>query len=222
MKLLYRDLSFEPTQFVPIALLVRVPNALVVRKEFPAANVRELIDHAKANPGKMTFASQGAGSTAHLSATLIELLAGVEMVHVPYRGAVPALNSLIAGHIDMFFDTVATSVPQHQAGKVKILAVGSTERSVAIPEAPPVAETLPGFRSVTWFAITGPPALPPELTTRINRDVNEALQRPDMAERLARLSLEPMPGTPDDAARFFADETKLWGRVIKEKNVSAQ
>ena len=134
------------------ALLVRVPNALVVRKDFPAANVKELVAYAKANPGKISYASQGAGSTAHLSATLIELLAGVEMVHVPFRGAVPALNAVMAGHVDLFFDTVATSVPQHRAGNVRIIAVGSTERSAVVAEAPPVAETLPGFRSVTWFA----------------------------------------------------------------------
>src|SRR4051812_6793142 len=129
MKLLYPDLTFDPTQFTPISLLVRVPNALVVRKDFPAADVQELIAYAKANPGKITFASQGAGSTAHLSATQIELLAGIEMVHVPFRGAVPALNAVVAGHVDMFFDTVATSVPQHRAGNARIIAVGGTERS---------------------------------------------------------------------------------------------
>ena len=141
MKLLYRDLPFEPTQFTPISLLVRVPNALVVRKDFPATDIKGLIAHAKANPGKVTFASQGAGSTAHLSANLIDLLAGTEMVHVPYRGAVPALNAIVAGQIDFFFDTVTTSTPQHRAGNVKIIGVGGTERSPVVPEAPPVSPT---------------------------------------------------------------------------------
>jgi tripartite-type tricarboxylate transporter receptor subunit TctC len=222
MKLLYRDLPLEPSQFTPIALLVRVPNALAVRKDLPAADVRELIAYAKANPGKVTFASQGAGSTSHLSANLIDLLAGTEMVHVPYRGAVPALNAVIAGQIDFFFDTVTTSVPQHRAGNARIIAVGSTERSAVVPEAPPVADTLPGFRSVTWFAVAGPPGLPPELAARINRDINESLTRPETSERLQKLSLEPMPGTPADAAKFFVEETALWGRVIKEKNVTVQ
>jgi tripartite-type tricarboxylate transporter receptor subunit TctC len=222
MKQLYRELTFEPTQFTPIALLVRVPNALVVRKDFPARDVKELVAYAKANPGKVTFASQGAGSTAHLSATLIELMAGVEMVHVPFRGAAPALNAVTAGHIDFFFDTVATSVPQHRAGTVRIIAVGSTERSPIVPEAPPVADTLPGFRSVTWFAMTGPPGLAPELAARVNRDVAEVLKAPDVSERLNQLTLEPMLGTPADAARFFAEETELWGRVIKEKQVVVQ
>jgi tripartite-type tricarboxylate transporter receptor subunit TctC len=222
MKLLYRDLPFEPSQFTPIALLVRVPNALVVRKDLPAANVKELIDYAKAHPGKVTFASQGAGSTSHLSANLIDLLAGTEMVHVPYRGAVPALNAVMAGQIDLFFDTVTTSVPQHRAGNVRIMAVGSTERTAVVPEAPPVSDTLPGFRSVTWFAMAGPPGMAPELAAKINQDVNESLARPEVSERLRNLSLEPMLGTPADATKFFAEETALWGRVIKEKNITVQ
>ena len=222
MKLLYRDLPFEPSQFTPIALLVRVPNALVVRKDLPAANVKQLIDYAKGHPGKVTFASQGAGSTSHLSANLIDLLAGTEMVHVPYRGAVPALNAVVAGQIDLFFDTVTTSVPQHRAGNVRIMAVGSTERTAVVPEAPPVSDTLPGFRSVTWFAMAGPPGMAPELAAKINQDVNESLARPEVSERLRNLSLEPMLGTPADATKFFAEETALWGRVIKEKNVTVQ
>jgi tripartite-type tricarboxylate transporter receptor subunit TctC len=222
MKLLYPDISFDPKEFTPIALLVRVPNALVVRKDFPAANVKELIAYAKANPGKITYASQGAGSTAHLSATLIELLAGVEMVHVPFRGAVPALNAVMAGHVDFFFDTVATAVPQHRAGNARIIAVGSTERASLVPEAPPVAETLPGFRSVTWFAMTGPPGLAPALGEKINQAVAESFSRPEVREKLQRLTLEPMPGSPADAARFFAEETALWGKVIRERNVKAQ
>ena len=223
MKLLYRDLPFDPTQFTPISLLVRVPNALVVRKDLPATNVRELIAYAKANPGKVTFASQGAGSTAHLSATQIELLAGVEMVHVPYRGASPALNAVVAGHVDMFFDTVTTSVPMYSADKVKILAVGSTERSPVVPEVPTVAESgLPGFRSVTWFAMAAPPGMAPELATRINRDVAESLRRPEISERLQKLTLEPLFGLPADAVKFFGEETALWGRVIREKKVTGE
>jgi tripartite-type tricarboxylate transporter receptor subunit TctC len=222
MKLLYRDLSFEPTQFTPISLLVRVPNALVVRKDFPATDIKGLIAHAKANPGKVTFASQGAGSTAHLSANLIDLLAGTEMVHVHYRGAVPALNAIVAGQIDFFFDTVTTSTPQHRAGNVKIIGVGGTERSPVVPEVPPVSDGLPGFRSVTWFAMAGPPGLPAAQQTKINQDVNASLKHPEIADRLQKLTLEPMLGSPADAAKFFAEETALWGRVIKEKNIVVQ
>ena len=122
----------------------------------------------------------------------------------------------------MFFDTVATSVPQHRAGNVRIIAVGSTERSPVVSEAPPVAETLKGFRSVTWFAMTGPPGLAPALAETINQAVAESFRRPEVSEKLQLLTLEPMPGSPADAARFFAEETALWGNVIKEKNVKAQ
>jgi tripartite-type tricarboxylate transporter receptor subunit TctC len=122
----------------------------------------------------------------------------------------------------MFFDTVTTSVPQHRAGTARIIAVGGSERSGVVPEAPSVADTLPGFRSVTWFAMAGPPGLAPELANKINRDVAESLNRPEVSEKLQRLTLEPMPGSPADAARFFAEETALWGKVIREKKVTAQ
>jgi tripartite-type tricarboxylate transporter receptor subunit TctC len=221
--LLYRDLIFKPTRFVPIALLARVPNALVVRKDFPATNVKELIDYARINPGMVTFGSQGVGSTAHLSASQLELLSGIRMVHVPYRGAIPALNDVIAGHIDMFFDTLTTSVPMYRADKVKILAIGSADHSPVVPEVPTVAESgVPGFRSITWFAMVASPSLPTALAEKINHDVVDSLTQPDVAEKLRRLTLEPMLGSPADAARFFAEETALWGKVIKESNVTAE
>jgi tripartite-type tricarboxylate transporter receptor subunit TctC len=218
--LLYRDLAYDPSRFVAIALLARVPNALVVRSDLPADNVSGLIAYAKANPGKLTYGSQGAGSTAHLSAKELEVLGDIKMVHVPYRGAVPALNDVIAGHIDMFFDTLTTSVPMYRAGKVKILAVGSAERSPVAPEVPTLAESgLPGFRSVTWFALVAPPATPAALAEKINHDVVDALRRPDVAESLTKLTLEPMIGSRADATRFFAEETRLWGKVISEANI---
>jgi len=221
--LLYRDLAYDPLRFVPVALLAKVANALVVKNDLPAATVMELIAYAKANPGKLTFGSQGAGSTAHLSASQLELRGGIEMVHVPYRGAVPALNDVIAGHIDMFFDTLTTSVPMYRGGKVKILAVGSGERSPVVPELPTLAESgLPGFRSVTWFAIVAPPATPAALVDRINGDAVASLKRPEVADSLARLTLEPMIGSPADAAQFFAEETRLWGKVIAEAHVKVE
>jgi tripartite-type tricarboxylate transporter receptor subunit TctC len=221
--LLYRDLAFDPLRFVPVALLAKVANALVVRSDLRANTVGELIAYAKANPGQLTYGSQGAGSTAHLSAKELEVLGNIKMVHVPYRGAVPALNDVIAGHIDMFFDTLATSVPLYRAGKVKILAVGGAERSPVVAEVPTLAESgLPGFRSVTWFAVVAPPATPGALADKVNRDVVDGLNKPDVAESLARLTLEPMIGSPADAARFFAEETKLWGKVIADARINIE
>jgi tripartite-type tricarboxylate transporter receptor subunit TctC len=221
--LLYRDLPYDPLQLVPVALLAKVANVLVVRQDLPAANVSELIAYAKTNPGKLSYGSQGAGSTAHLSASQLEVLGDIKMVHVPYRGAVPALNDVIAGHIDMFFDTLTAAVPMYRGGKVKLLGVGSAERSAIVPEVPTLTESgLADFRSVTWFAIVAPPATPAALAARINRDVVDALRRPEIAASLAKLTLEPMIGTPADAAKFFAEETKLWSKVVAEAHIKLE
>ena len=221
--LLYRDLAYNPRAFAPVSLLARVANALVVKNDLPATNVRELIAYANANPGKLSYGSQGVGSTAYLSAIQLQMLGGVNMVHVPYRGALPALNDVIAGHIDMFFDTLATAVPIYRGAKAKILGVGSAERSPAIPEIPTIAESgFPGFRSVTWFAIVAPPSTPLALVERINRDVVEGLRQPQLKEKLQRMTLEPLIGTPADAAKFFAEETALWEKVITENKVKVE
>ena len=202
-------------------MLAKIPNALVVRNDLPAQSVAELIAYAKANPGKLTFGSQGVGSTAHLSGSQLEMLAGIKMVHVPYHGAVPALNDVMAGRIDMFFDTLTTSVPLWRAGKLRILAVASPERAAAVPDLATVAESgVPGFRSITWFALVAPPGTPPTIVDKVNRDVNAALR--DIADKLTAIRLDPMPGSSEDAARFIADETALWGKVIKEAHITAQ
>jgi tripartite-type tricarboxylate transporter receptor subunit TctC len=218
-QLLYNDLNYDPRRFTAVALLAKIPNALVVRNDLPAKDVKELIAYAKANPGKLSFGSQGAGSTAHLSASQLEVLAGIKMVHVPYRGALPALNDVIAGHIDMFFDTLTTSVPLWRAGKVRILGVASAERAASVPELPTVAEQgVAGFRSITWFVLVAPPATPGAIVDKINRDVNAAFG--ELGEKFAALRLETMPGSAAEAARFVADESALWGKVIAEAHVT--
>jgi tripartite-type tricarboxylate transporter receptor subunit TctC len=222
-QLLYHDLRYDPAKFVPIAMLAKIPNALAVRPDFPANSVAELLAYGKANPGKLTYASQGAGSTAHLSASELEMLGGIKMIHVPYNGAQPALTDVMAGNVDMFFDTLTTSVPLYRAGKLKLLGVASAERASALPEVPTIAESgLPGFRSITWFAIAGPPGLSAALADKINRDVVEILQKPEISEKIRGLRLEPMGGTPAEAAKFIADETKLWDRVITQAHITLQ
>ncbi len=222
-QLLYHNLKYDPTKFVPIALLTKIANVLDVRPKFPASNVQGLIAYAKANPGKLTFASQGVGSTAQLSGAELEVLAGINMIHVPYHGAQPALTDVMAGNVDMFFDTLATSIPLFHAGKVTILGVASPERDSALPDVPTIAEQgLPGFRSITWFALAGPPGLPAALAEKINRDTDAILKKPDVIAKLKALQLEPMGGTTADAAKFIGDETQLWGRVIKEAHITLQ
>jgi tripartite-type tricarboxylate transporter receptor subunit TctC len=219
--LLYNDLNYDPRKFISVALLAKIPNALVVRNDLPAKDVRELIAYAKANPGKLSFGSQGAGSTAHLSASELEVLTGIKMVHVPYRGALPALNDVIAGHIDMFFDTLTTSVPLWRAGKVRILGVASAERNASVAELPTIAEQgVAGFRSITWFVLVAPPETPAQIVDKINRDVNAGFG--ELSEKFAALRLEPMPGSASDAARFVADESALWGKVIAEAHVTVK
>jgi tripartite-type tricarboxylate transporter receptor subunit TctC len=221
--LLYRDLGYDPKSFVPITLLANVANALVVKKDLPANSLQELVAYGKANPGKLLYASQGVGSTAHLSASQMEMLAGIKMVHVPYRGAVPALNDIVAGHVDLFFDTLTTSVPLFRGDKVKILAVAGAERSPALPDVPTLHESgLPGFRSVTWFGLVAPPETPAALAARINRDVVDILNKKDISEKLRELRLEPGATNPADTAKFFAEEAELWSKVIRQANITAQ
>ena len=219
--LLYRNISYDPARFAPVSLLAKIANVLAVRNDLPARTVQELAAHGRANPEKLTYASQGAGSTAHLSGAQLEVGAGIKMIHVPYRGSALALNDLIAGHVDMFFDTLTTSVPLHQTGKLRIMAVAGSERADALPDVPTIAESgFPGFRSITWFAMVAPPSAAAALTGKINRDVVEILQRTQVQAKLREFRLDPMLGAPADAAAFFAEETRLWGDVIKEANVT--
>jgi tripartite-type tricarboxylate transporter receptor subunit TctC len=220
-QLLYHDIKYDPTKLVPIALLVKIANVLAVRPDFPAKSVQDLLAFGKANPGKLTFASQGIGSTAHLSGSELEVLGGIKMVHVPYHGAQPALTDVMSGNVDMFFDTLTTSVPLFRAGKLNLLGVASAERSKDVPDVPTIAESgIPGFRSITWFALAGPPGTPAPLAEKINRDVAEILQKPEITEKLRALRLDPMGGTTTDATKFIADETRLWDRVIKEAHIT--
>jgi tripartite-type tricarboxylate transporter receptor subunit TctC len=221
--LLFKDLGYQPSQFVPVSLLAKIANVLVIRTSLPFRTLQELIAYGKANQGKLTYASQGNGSTAHLSGAQLEVRAGIKMVHVPYRGSAPAINDIIAGHVDMFFDTLTTSVPLHEAGKMRILAIAGPERAPAVPDIPTMSEAgLPGFRSITWFAMVGPPKMPAALAAKINRDVVDALKSEAMSAKLRELRLDAMIGSPDDARAFFNEETELWGRVIKEANVTVQ
>jgi tripartite-type tricarboxylate transporter receptor subunit TctC len=221
--LLFRELAYDPRQFVPITLLAKVPNALVVKNDLLAKSLQELMAYAKANPGKLSYASQGAGSTAHLSASQLEILGGIKMVHVPYRGALPALNDVVAGHVDLFFDTLTTSVPLFQAGKVKILAVAGAERSPALPDVPTLQESgLPGFRSITWFGLVAPPNTPTALTAKINQDAVQIINSKEISDKLRELRLDPGATSSADTAKFFAEEADLWGKVIKQANIPMQ
>jgi tripartite-type tricarboxylate transporter receptor subunit TctC len=221
--LLFKDLGYRPNLFAPITLLAKIPNVLVVRNNFPATSLAQLIAYAKADPGRLSYASQGVGSTAHLSASQLEALAGIKMVHVPYRGAQPALTDVMAGNVDLFFDTPTTSVPLYRAKMINILAVADLARTRALPEVPTFSEAgLPGFRSITWFGLVAPPGTPAALAERINHDVVEVLDSKDVRDRLHDLSLDPGATSRADTAKFFAEETALWSKVIQQANIAPQ
>jgi tripartite-type tricarboxylate transporter receptor subunit TctC len=221
--LLTNNLNYNPLDWVPITMLAKIANVLAVRNSLPAESLKELIAYGKEHSGKLTFATQGPGSTAHLSAAQLEVLVGIKMVAVPYRGAQLALNDIIAGNVDMFFDTLATSVPLFRSGKLKILAVADQKRAKSIPEVPTFSEAgAPGFRSITWFGLVAPPGTPDPLAQRINRDVVDILRSREVGERLQSLSLEIGATSPAETTKYFADETALWSKVIKEAGITPQ
>jgi tripartite-type tricarboxylate transporter receptor subunit TctC len=220
---LYKDMPFDPKRWVSVALLTTGPYVLVMRPNFEGKTVQDLVARAKANPGKITAATPGAGSVGHLATVQLEMLAGIKTVMVPYRGLGPAVNDIIAGHVDLMFDTPTTSLPLHRDGKVKIIATGTPERVREFPEIPTIAESgVPGYRAVTWYAMVAPPGTPAPLTERINRDVNEILARPEVVERVRSFQMEPVTKSPAEAATFFAEETELWGKVIKQSGIEMQ
>jgi tripartite-type tricarboxylate transporter receptor subunit TctC len=216
---LYPKLGFDPTQFVPIIIMGRVPNALVVNPKVPFKNVAELIAYAKANPGKVTSATQGNGTTSHLTSEMFQMMAKVKVQHVPYRGSAPALNDLVAGSVDIMFDNLGVSLPLVKGGKLDLLAVATPKRMASLPDVPTIAETLPGFESAAWFAVVAPPKTPPAIINKINADMNEALRDRAILDRLAQLSAEPIGGTPQATADYMRAEVERWHNVIKAANV---
>jgi tripartite-type tricarboxylate transporter receptor subunit TctC len=216
---LYPKLGYDPTEFVPIVIMGRVPNALVVNPRFPPNDVAGVIAYAKSNPGKFTSANQGNGSTSHLTSELFQLMAGVKFQHVPYRGSAPALTDLVGGSVDIMFDNLGVSLPLVKSGQLKLLAVATPKRMAALPDVPTIAETLPGFESAAWFGIVAPPKTPQAIADKINADVNEALRQSDIAQRLGQLSAEPIGGTPQATAAYMREEIERWRKVIKAANV---
>jgi tripartite-type tricarboxylate transporter receptor subunit TctC len=210
-------------KFVPITVLAAVPNVLVVNPQLPVKSVKELIDLAKKKPGTLTYASQGNGSTSHLTGAMFESMAGVELVHVPYKGTAPAITDLLGGHVDMSFDNLASTLNHHRSGKLRILAVDGPKRSPALPDVPTMEEAgVPGFRSVTWFAVVAPPGTPAALAERIRNDVAEVLAMPEVKNRYLEQGAEPIGDTPAEMAKFVAEERERWGSVIRNAHVTIE
>jgi tripartite-type tricarboxylate transporter receptor subunit TctC len=220
--LLYRKLNFDPTAFEPVIVMATLPNALVVRQDFPADSVAALIAYAKANPGKINYGSQGIGTTPHLTAELFARRTGITLTHVPYRGSAQAVNDLVAGHLDLLFMQIDAVREHYAAGKIKMLAVATPQRLADLKNVPTMAEAgIADFRSDTWNAIAAPPHTPRPVIAKINAAMNEALRSPDIGRQLARFGMQPVGGSPADMAAFVAEETRRWGEVIRAANISA-
>ncbi|MGF6527004.1 Bug family tripartite tricarboxylate transporter substrate binding protein [Variovorax sp. PvP013] len=207
--------------FTPIAHVGNAPNIMLVPNASPARTVREWIDHAKKNPGRLNYASSGNGTIVQLTAELFKAQAGVFVTHIPYKGTALAIPDLIAGNVDVLFDSLPTGMPHVRDGRLRALGVTSLKRSPLAPELPPIADTLPGFESSTWFGLYGPKALPPEIVARVNAAANQALADPEVKDRLARLGIEPVASTPQQFATMVAADAAKWKKTVVERGIKS-
>jgi tripartite-type tricarboxylate transporter receptor subunit TctC len=220
---LYSKLNFDPVKdFAPVILVASQPNILVVHPSLPVKSVKELIALAKARPGQLNYASSGSGAAAHLSGELFKAMAHVDMVHIPYKGAAPALNDVLAGQDQLMFATSLSVLPHIKSGRLRALAVTTAKRMKAMSELPTVAEAgVPGFEATTWHGVVVSAATPPALVARINADTAKILQLPDVRERFAVLGAEIIGGTPDDFAAYIKKEIPKWTKVVRDSGARA-
>lgn len=215
---LYTKLSYDPLKdFTSITLMAQVANVLVVHPSLPVKSVKEFIAFAKQRPGQLHYSSAGNGSAPHLTAELFKIKTGVNLVHVPYKGAAPAMTDLLAGHVALTFATAPSGVPPVQQGRLRALGVSSASRMPALPDVPTIAEAgVPGYEAVGWNGLVGPAGLPPAVVGAINAEVGRILKAPDIHKRLVDLGVEPRTSTPGELAAFLKEEVEKWAKVVKE------
>jgi len=220
---LYEKLNYNFIRDIaPIAGIIRFPNVMEVNPSVPAKTVPEFIAYAKANPGKLNFASSGNGSTIHMSGELFKMMTGVNMIHVPYRGGAPALTDLLAGQVQVMFDNVPTSIEHIRTGRLRGLAVTSETRLDALPDLPTVADFVPGYESSAWYGLGAPKNTPAEIIDRLNKEVNAILADPKSKARFVELGASLLPGSPADFGKLVADETDKWAKVIRAANIKPE
>ena len=220
---LYKKLPFDfMRDTVPVALFMQVPNLLVVTNAMPVKTVQELIDYCKANPGKLSYASSGNGTTLHMSAELFKAMTKCDMLHVPYRGSAAAFPDVISNKVQLIFDNLPTAMAQAKSGTVRALGVTSPQRWPSVPDVPAIAETVPGFEASVFYGMSAPKGTPPEIVDLLNKAVNEALKDPKLVERFATLGGVPKPMTPAGYGKLIADETEKWRKVVEFAGVSVE
>ncbi len=220
---LFAKMPFDGVKdFSPITLLAYVTNTMVVHPSVPAKTVKEFIDYAKQNPGKINYASAGPGSTNHLCGALLERLAGIQMVHVPYRGGAPAVADTVAGRAHVFFTAGTQSLPYVKASKLRLLAVTEGKRSPFLPDVPTVAETIPGYEMAVWYGAWGPARMPRDIVLRLNGEIGRILFLPEVKASMDKIAVEVAKSTPEELGVMTARDAEKWGRLIKEIGITAQ
>jgi tripartite-type tricarboxylate transporter receptor subunit TctC len=220
---LYRKLNFDPTRFVPITVIATVPNVLDISTSVPAQDLKSFLAYLKANPGKVTYASQGNGTTSHLSTALFMQLTGTTMTHIPYKGTAPALVDLVGGRVDVFFDNISSSAKFYKEGKLRILAVADEQRSKMLPQVPTFAEAgLPDMNAVTFFSVLAPPGTPADVVASLYKSLAGAINQPDVLQRFDEQGAEPRAWTPEETAKFIRAESERWNKIIKSANVTVE
>jgi len=218
---LYKHLSFDfMRDTVPVAMFTQVPNMMVVSNAMPVKTVQEFIDYCKANPGKISFASSGNGTTVHMSAELFKAMTKCDMLHVPYRGSALAIPDVISNKVQLIFDNLPTALAQARGGNLRSLGVTSAQRWPSVPDVPAIAETVPGYESSVFYGMSAPKGTPPEIVATLNRAVNEVLKDPKLIARFAELGGVPKPMTPEEYGKLIAGETEKWRKVVEFAGVS--
>lgn len=208
--------------FTPISHVGNAPSIMVVPNTAPAKTVKEWTDYARKNPGKLNYASSGNGTVVHLTSEYFKAQTGLFLVHIPYRGTALAIPDLVSGKVDVLFDSLPSGLPHVKEGRLRALGITSLRRSPLLPDLPAISETVPGYESVTWFGLYGPKGMQPELVNRINAALNQALQEADVKERLARLGIEPVGGTPQQFTAMAAADRAKWKKIIIDRKIAAE
>ena len=222
MNVLNPKVSFDLSKFEPVSVLAYYPAIMLVKNDLPVNSMKELIEYAKANPGKLNYGSQGNGQIGHLAVEQLKMMTGTDLVHVPFRGSAPAITDLVAGNIEVLPDLLPATKQLIEAKKIKVIAVASPARLPALPKTPTVAETLPGFEADTWMGVAAPPGTPKEIVQKISDAIREAFATPEVKARIAALDVEPRGTTPEGMAEMIKKSAERWIPVIRAAKITIQ